>query len=57
MSESGSVLIIMFYHIKWCPYTMVICSVFNIMLLHQKQNVWAFSIIVDVTMKAVAFES
>ena len=44
-----------------CAYTVVVCSVFNIMLralvFYQKQNVWAFKIILCVTMKAVAFES
>ena len=56
----------MFYHITWCP-SITLC-VYNCQLLifqyyimifafYQKQNVWAFNIILGMTMKAVTFKS
>ena len=56
----------MFYHIIWCPsITLCVynCRLFSfqyyvaIFVFYQKQNIWAFNIILGVTMKAVAFES
>ena len=48
-------------HLAYCAYTIVVCSVFIIMImsfvLYQKQNARAFTITLGVTMKAVAFES
>ena len=52
---------VMFYtsYDAHCAYTIVVCSVFSIMLrvlvFYQKQHVWAFNIILRVTMKVVAF--
>ena len=46
--------------IQLIAYTMVICSVFimlRVFVFYQKRNVRAFTIILGVTMKAVAFES
>ena len=44
-------------HLSHCAYTIVVCSIFLIMLeFYQKQNVRAFIIILGETMKAVAFE-
>ena len=53
----------MFYHafdahLSHCADTSIVCSVFKIMLrinCIKKQNARAFNIILDVTMKAVAF--
>ena len=60
-----SVIIICFMtsydaHLSHCAYTIVICSVFNIMLrvlqFYQWKMKWAFIITIGVTMKAAAFE-
>ena len=48
-------------HLSHCVYTIVVCSIFIIMLMsfvfYQKLNVRVFIIILGVTMKAVAFKS
>ena len=47
-------------HLSYCVYTVVVCSVFIIMVrvfyFIKKQNVRVFIIILGVTMKAVSFE-